>query len=419
MENELHSFVSENETNPQIEAAKQGFVDDYEKYRTLRRELQKIDQADSENTREELSQIRAKLAQYIDNLYGFCCSQNADGLQSFEAELRNLISRIGHVSESEVEEYVLGAFMYPPDLQENGTPSPIEAIYSTLENYKTVAEFKNTCEPYVSGMILTGANSHGAFFSVTGKTPDALVNTGMEQKEADQFSDIDLFLTFKDSSLLIDCCRSLINNGLLPETEEARVKIAEGLFEKKEIDFFSVRLNRNGVEMSIHMVLDKTVEKMADFTEAKDTCDTDKGDISIGYLLDFRPNVPSKGGYLIKDIKGLDNQGIFIKPKLSPCYEKDKLFGYISQSPTGGFAKMGEGEKAKQTYFIGPFAFFLQIHPTVLLDKDAKLTSAIENMRARIKQVVGSNSMTYIPRQEKMAQYVLESVRKDFDGEKS
>lgn len=160
MEKESHQ-PKENEIDTfDFNEVKQNFVNDYQRYRFLRRKLQENDNLED---KEELQIIKDKLSQTIKTVYEYSREQDSDQLGFFENNLKELLSSSTNIPINEIDDYILGAYIYPESL-DGKSPSMVESIYSTLENYKIVSEFKKSCEPYASGMILTGANSHGAFF---------------------------------------------------------------------------------------------------------------------------------------------------------------------------------------------------------------------------------------------------------------
>jgi len=378
----------------------------YQDYRKIRRQIH--DNPDNFDRRRAVDEVRERLAVIVMGIY-----QDSSDIKEFEHKLRQLIPEAAGIDPDEFEQYIAAASVYPFLLNEKNEyiPSPMEAIWTTCENLKIIGHILNECKPYTSGILVSGSYAHGPFYSVKGGTPKLLVDMGMKPKKYSEFSDIDFLMTFSTLKQMRDMVLRLVGIGILDPKEKERMEYFEQLNQSRKVEVFSVRSYYGNVEESYHLILDSSLDKITSFDGRKDE------ESGLGYLADFRENMPktadSGGKYPFRDV--LDQITIDFDPK-PVSVKAGSDIGYLSRIPVGGVVEFDDQGQAHQSYIIGVLAFFLQVCPAVLHDRDGRLNKGIDQMRERIKGVLGGENPSYINRQNKMLPHILEKVKNSFES---
>ncbi|MDO8602005.1 MAG: hypothetical protein Q7R62_02685 [bacterium] len=120
------------------------------------------------------------------------------------------------------------------------------------------------------------------------------------------------------------------------------------------------------------------------------------------------PNNARSGGYLISDLFGLTTK--IFDPQSIAIYDKEKIVGYVSRKPTGGFTEIHK----RGTYLIGLLSFFLLIAPTILVDHGNALHKNIDKFREKVKKILNGSLPLYIPREERMPKEILQRIKESF-----
>jgi hypothetical protein len=239
---------------------------------------------------EKMMETKGQLAEVVIAIYS-----QSHSFQEFEQRLRETLAQSGGVPIEEVDDYVLGSYIYPPSLKQDYMRSPVESIWATLENLKVAAEMAQVGEKSAHGMLLSGGMAHSPFLGVRGKTPEALAELGAQQLEYSEFSDIDFLVTCENFAKMRSFVNDFVEAGILDRDELKRFAVFEHYHKQGKVDTISIRAHHKDVQQSLHLLLDETVESIANCREQFHR----KG---IGYVRDFRPNMPrslvKKGHYL-------------------------------------------------------------------------------------------------------------------------
>ncbi len=268
------------------------------------------------------------------------------------------MSYSGNVKSNELEQYALGAYIYPPVLDVN-EPSPVEAIYSTYKNLGIVAEFLKVSERHADGVLLSGANAWGAFHAVKGQVPSQLIELGVEQRNRDQISDIDFLITAADLQNLEQVVKDYVEEGLICPAEVEQFAVFKNLLGTGQTEVFSVRSHYKDIEQSLHFMLKGVLAKIGAGEE-------EKNKDGIGFVKTLRPNIPDSlkkfGHYPISSLSGSHNNAFDPELESLPNMPGELPENYIARMPTGGLVEIND-QKAS---FIGLLYFYFLITPTIL-----------------------------------------------------
>jgi hypothetical protein len=386
---------------------KRAFKDAYQIYRELRERVYREDEAtepdsSSEELQAQFADTKNLLSSTILDVY-----RQSASLDEFEGHLKDILSYSGNVPPEDLEEYALGAYIYPPSLKDGQTHSPIEAIYSTYENLRIIGEFLEVGERHSDAILLSGTNAWGAFHAVKGKIPSQLVDIGVEQRDYSEMSDIDFLITARNIEELEIVFRDYIEAGLIDQDEIKRLDAFKDLLQSDGVEVFSVRSHYKGVEESIHFMLEDTITKISNTSE-------ERNEDGIGFVRTLRPNIPGNvkehGGYLTGDLLNLTKKVFDLHLELLADKMSEKSLGYISRMPTGGFTEV-DGRK---TYSIGLLSFYLLIAPTILFDRNGRMHDATNQLKERVKTILGGSLPAYVPREERMDPRVLQQIKESF-----
>jgi hypothetical protein len=244
-------------------------------------------------------------------------------------------------------------------------PSFLESIDSTLDRYCVMESLHNIFGPNVSGIIIGGSMSYGAFYSVR------------NNKKNNDFSDIDGLVVVSKSFFTDNNIKNIFrNNSFLPESEMNqfinRMITFGKLYNQGRADLLSQRFSVIGKEytVSLHFLCDSTFENMVykDFKNSLDRrLDTD-------YLLkDFRTDSFTHPCLARHTFNGNRYE--------SPVSgEKTEFGGYIANVP--GFT-ISNG-----MYFPG--IYHTVIYPSFLVfyDKDQRVTNLVQKFESLLYKEV-------------------------------
>lgn len=377
----------------------------YEKYRQVRKICQEAEgSADTEKADKllkEILEIKEQLSELIISIFS-----KFPSLEEFEKKLKEMLAEVGNVPIEEVNDYILGSYVYPPSLRHPNIRSPIESIWATLENLKIVAYFAKMAEKNAEGMLLSGGISHTPFLGVKGKVPEELVKEGAPQLAYREFSDIDLMLTFKNTSQMKSLVEDFVSANVFGEDELKRFKLFERLQQEGKADLFSVRSHYQGVEQSLHFLLQNTAETIVRGDEPLSR-------EGIRYMRDFRSNLPRSfegkkyTAYDFKDGGEVEFPTHFEQVKYD---ELEQIAGYVSDTPTGGVV---EKEKEKR-YVVSVLSWFFLVTPTILIDKNNSLSSQVNEFQKRVKGLLGGKPPLITRCQQKMSKAAFKRLQKSF-----
>lgn len=347
-------------------------------------------------------ETKERLAEVVISIYS-----QSHSLLEFEQTLKETLAQSGNVAIEEIDSYILGSYMYPPSLKKTDTHSPIESIWATLENLKIVSELEEVGRDTVHGMILSGSMSREPFSGVRGKTPPALVALGAQERDFHSFSDIDMLMSFENFSAIKKGISDFVKAGILKEDENKRVELFEHFYKEGKADILSIRAHYKGVEESFHVLLNKTVESIA---QAREKYHYN----GIGYVRDFRPNIPrsleKKGYYLAFDLIGGEEVRFPIHLEEVKDPNDNRVAGYITHIPTGGVLHNGNEDR----YLIGILSYFLLVAPVVLVDKDSFISSNIESLQKKVRSTLNGRMPLLLPYQQRMSKTTLERLKASF-----
>jgi hypothetical protein len=153
----------------------------------------------------ELKKIRERIQKLIILIY-----QNYDDINIFEKKIDSLsflkkykrLERIG---------------------EKNDTPSPYEAIKSTIVDLKIISKIKESCSEHSDAISISGSLAWGPFIEVKGQKPLKEIKAGSEKIEDP--SDLDLFIIYKNPEKLRKIIKSLVSDKLIPPEEIERLNI--------------------------------------------------------------------------------------------------------------------------------------------------------------------------------------------------
>ena len=315
----------------------QKFLESYNEYRKVK-ELLDTPGGDKDDLSVKFDEARESIAQTIVSIY-----KESKSLEEFEDKIKDLINENEDIWVEEINNYINSLYGHPFKLKSEDRPSPVEAIWATIENIKTVSEFVKFGEK-ADGIILSGSNSYGPFYTPRGRQINTIVEANIEQVNSpESLSDVDLLINCEDISQLKEIVEDYVKAGLFPPSEKERFNAFKDIFDKGEIDSFSVlSKHKNGTEAMIHFVFNKDIEKFADSRE--------KG---LGFLRDLRPKVPksvaTKGYYPVFDLVTVKLNKFSIEPEVVNYKDGSGIAGYISKTPTGGV----EFEEDDKAYYLG------------------------------------------------------------------
>ncbi len=285
-------------------------------------------------------------------------------------------------------------------------PSDIgEGLKATINNLRVASRITKVASSNSEGILMSGSNAWGTFFAVRGNMQGKL-NLWQEENVSKREgpSDIDLMIVYSKAEGLKAVVQDLVADGLASKKEIKRFDVFEKMREG-QADIFSARMNVNEVEVSLHFVPSAIVERMSNPAYSQRI---------ISYIRDFRPNtsgnVRREGSYKMYDLKGAKT--FDFHPRLEEVKDPvtQATLGYISDSPLGGFVKVGK----KQTYYMGILPFFLLVAPTILHDPNGSLGDAHVRLRDQIRHVMNGQPAINIPRQEDMPDFILSKLRTYF-----
>lgn len=335
---------------------------------------------DPQQFKESLRIERENLGITLLNIY-----RSSPSLEWFMGYLKGVMQE-----SEEAKEYVL----YPSNIR--------EGLKATVNNLRVASRIARVASSNSEGILMSGSNAWGTFFAVRGNMQGRL-NLWQEENVSKREgpSDIDLMIAHPKVEGLKAVVQGLVADGLASKGEIKRFDVFEKIYEK-QADIFSARMNVNGVEVSLHFVSSAIVEKMSNPAYSQRM---------ISYIRDFRPNtsgeVRREGGYKMYDLKGAKT--FDFHPRVEEV--KDPItqatLGYISDSPLGGFVKVGK----KQTYYMGILPFFLLVVPAILHDPKGNLGDAHVRLRDQIRLVMNGQPAINIPRQEDMPDFILKKLK--------
>lgn len=304
----------------------------------------------------------------------------------------------------------LAAYLARVSLLDVKTPSPVEAIVTSKQNLGIASQFAGLAAQHATGMLMSGANAWGAFYEVKGDKPDHPFAENAVWRP-DEASDIDLLMTVANTTDLKSVVNDLCDAEVVSPFERRRVAKYNQLYQRGEVDIFSLRAYFQGIEQSIHFLTDDYVDSIVELHPEGATAVTDNGH-AIHIARDFRPNFPNSirktGGYTLTDLKGLRADNFIPElSEVSDCHGES--LGYISQNTVGSVYE----QNGERTYAMGVISFFLGIHPVILADRQTGLEQKISRFQSNIAEVMDGQAPAYVTRQERMPGYTLRRVQKD------
>lgn len=276
-----------------------------------------------------------------------------------------------------------------------------EGLKATINNLRVVSRVAEVLSSNAEGILMSGSNAWGAFFAVRGNMQGRL-NLWQEESASKREgpSDIDLMIVHPKIEGLKAVVQDLAADGLASQGEVKRFNVFEKIHEE-QADIFSARMNVNEVEVSLHFVPSNILGRMSNpqYSQKK-----------VDFIRDFRPNTPGsvkrEGSYKLYDLKGLKTLDFHPKVKRFNDPATQATCGYISDSPLGGFVRVGK----EQTYCMGILPFFLLVAPTIMHDSNGNLNNAHISLRNKIRLVMNGQPAKVIPRQEDMPDFVLNKL---------
>lgn len=285
--------------------------------------------------------------------------------------------------------------------------SPVESIVATTDNKAIAREFARVADASpLTGLLVSGANAWGAFYSVHGGRHPILDKYGVPfTREFDRQSDIDMLAIAPEIDDIGQAIEQYIAAGLIPASEKERFDAFRQMNVDGRVDVFSLRSHNRGIEQSIHFVPQYIIDATC---TGEPVATAYRGDDEIDIVRDFRPNIPScvgKGGYEITDLKG--HNDTHFTPDLERIIGSNgALLGYIAESPIGGpFTKNGE-----PSYGMGLFPFFLSVKPDIISDTDGYIAAATQTLKETIARTQQGVQPQRIIRAHRMSKTTLREV---------
>lgn len=391
---------------PEVDSVDEAHLSElYAAYQRIRDQLHTAElqgrHEDAARLKSETLEQAEMLAVQINELY-----MQSPSLADFEAQVEAFLCSRPMQQDAlqmNTDDTAVGAYIMPLSLDDESIPSPAEAIRRSVENLKIIDEFASVGEQHASGLLVSGSNTWGRFYSVRGGVPRELQDVGIDQLDYKEFSDIDFLITAPDVEGLAQVIHDYVEAGLLGPNEVERFAIFKRLHEAGELDMFSVRAHTKGAEESIHFVPQDTLNKMASFERLSSQ---PRGEYGLDYIRDFRPGNRSVD-YTIGELKGLTTTSFMPTSQEVHYGDREEVAGYCYDNPLGGVAEV-DGE---ETYFMGIVPFFLLVTPTVYVDKEGLLSSRIEEYQGNVRAIMNGAEVKFIPRQERMPKYVLDKIK--------
>lgn len=282
-------------------------------------------------------------------------------------------------------------------------PTPAEAIVATWDNLIMARKFAEAGKATLTGMLVSGSTSWGEYFAPRGDHRLAPYRHGIQGGER---SDVDLVAVTTDVDAIGATISAYVDEGLVDLSEQLRFEVFSQLYNEGKADVFSLRARHGGGEQSLHFLTEEIMETLSKATAVRSS------EQGINVVHDFRPNKPNNPGknglgYSVDDLKGLHKGYHMPTPKT--VTHNEELAGYISDAPAGTIINT-QGE---QTYLMGLVDFFIAIKPCVVHDTNEKLATWIRSLQRTIAEVQQGETPTQIPRQKRMAKYMLTQVREE------
>lgn len=296
-------------------------------------------------------------------------------------------------------------------LEEEGptrTPSPYEAIVSTIELRKIGRETADLIKEHVVAVCQSGSASWGEYVSTRGQLKsDPLGISQRELRDLKLISDVDMVVVVdlpQDAEKIV---KSLVDAGRLDKSQIGRAHKYNELSQMGEVDMFSVRGFHKDVEQSYHIISRSVLEKLTDPKRVPAE--------SITSLRDFRPDKPGSfrkyGGYPILGLEG--SQIALLKKESLPADAANEELGYISESPAGGPIKIEVNGEKEDHYALGLIPTQLMYMPDVLHDTDNFFRGQIDRLFQSVASYLPKEEQFNVPRWERMPESFKKKLLKE------